>query len=131
MRKAKGVSMNMGVCVYMGKRMSMREDASVGVNADASVGASSEGAGTWIRVMRGHGMSCLRAATAPRTIARRCERLDDDARRWPTDLRKGEELGGARTGLRDRQSQLQLPAEALLRRGSRTVCANAGLSTSG
>ena len=127
----KGECMNMGMCVCMCMRMRMREDASVGVNADASVGASTEGAGTWIRVMRGHGMSCLRAATAPRTSARRCERLDDDARRWPTDLHKGEELGGARTGLLDRQSQLQLPAEALLRRGSRTVCADAGLSTSG
>ena len=59
----KGECMNMGMCVCMCMRMRMREDASVGVNADASVGASTEGAGTWIRVMRGHGMSCLRAAT--------------------------------------------------------------------
>ena len=67
----KGECMNMGMCVGMCICMSMREDASVGVYADASVGASTGGAGTGIRVMRGHGRHGCGGWTRPATCTRR------------------------------------------------------------
>ena len=69
---AKGVCMNMGVCMCMCMHMSMREDASAGVNADASVGVSTEGTGTRVyRVMRGHGWHGCGGRTRPSTCTRR------------------------------------------------------------
>ena len=67
----KDVCMNMGVCVCTRMRMSMREDASVGVNAGASVGASAGGMGTGIRVVCGHGWHDCDGRARRTTCARR------------------------------------------------------------
>ena len=86
---AKGVCMDMGVCMCMCMHMSMREDASAGVNADASVGVSPEGTGTRVYlVMRGHGWQAVAGGRGSRPARGGRERRDGGVWCRTSDLRE-------------------------------------------